>query len=161
LGHRRRQRRHRPALASGNGVDEGLRRAPPRRLLGEAFRDGWLRTGDLAVEDEDGWFFVLDRIKDLINVSGFKVSPREVEEVLLERAEVSEVAVVGVAARYRGETIQAYVVPADGAEIDQAALGYHCRVRLAADRCPRRFVTVESRPRTATGKALRRRLRTG
>lgn len=125
----------------------------------ESFRDGWLRSGDLGVVDEQGWFYVIDRIKDLINVSGFKVAPREVEEVLLEHPDVADAAVVGEDDAYRGETIRAYVVPRPSGTIDVAELERHCRATLAAYKCPRSFTTVDELPRTASGKVMRRALR--
>lgn len=123
----------------------------------EAFNHGWLRSGDLAKVDEDGWFYLLDRIKDLINSSGFKVSPREVEEVLLEFPGVHDAAVVGEPDEYRGERVLAYVVPANG-ELDVDRLMEHCRTTLAAYKCPRWITTVAEIPRTVSGKTLRRKL---
>jgi long-chain acyl-CoA synthetase len=125
----------------------------------EGFRDGWLRTGDLAVADELGWLYVIDRIKDLINASGFKVAPGEVEEVLRAHPGVQEAAVVGEPDPYRGETVSAYVVPEPGVTLDAEDLEQHCRTRLAAYKCPRAFTVVADLPRTASGKVQRRRLR--
>ena len=125
----------------------------------EAFRDGWLCTGDLGVMDEDGWCYVVDRIGDLINASGFKVSPREVEDVLQEHPAVRAAAVVGAPDRYRGETVQAYVVLREGAEAAPDVLIRFCGERLAAYKRPRAVQVVADLPRTASGKILRRALR--
>ena len=124
----------------------------------EAFRDGWLRTGDLGIRDSSGWLYLVDRIKDLINAGGFKVSPREVEDVLQRHASVRSAAVVGAPDHYRGETVHAFVV-ASGADVDPAELTRHCRENLAAYKCPRAIHIVDDLPQTASGKVLRRVLR--
>ena len=123
--------------------------------------DGWLRTGDVAVRDDEGYLFLVDRKRDLIIVNGFNVYPREVERVLLEDAEVLDVAVVGTDHPLTGETVVAYVVPrggqADHTDIDH--LGDVCRTKLARYKCPTRFEIVESLPMTASGKVRRGELR--
>ena len=125
----------------------------------QAFRDGWLRTGDLGIVDEDGWFYVVDRIKDIINAAGFKVAPREVEEVILGLPGVLAAAVVGVPDEYRGETVKAYVVAKPGAVLTEAAVVEHCRSNLAAYKQPRIVEFADVLPMTASGKVLRRELR--
>lgn len=124
-----------------------------------AIRDGWLHTGDVGVADADGWLFVVDRLKDLINASGYKVWPREVEDVLLRHPAVREAVVVGVPDDYRGETVKAFVTLRDRAEADPAELVAFCRDRLAAYKYPREVEVRDDLPRTASGKLLRRELR--
>lgn len=124
-------------------------------------RDGWLYTGDIARMDEDGFFFIEDRKKDMVNIGGFKVFPREVEEVLYEHPGVKEAAVAGVHHRIRGETLVAHVVPRDGADPRALAreLREYCAQRLASYKIPRRFEIVAEIPKTVLGKALRRDIR--
>jgi len=124
-----------------------------------AFRDGWFLTGDIATASPDGWYFIVDRKKDMINASGFKVYPREVEEVLYQHPAVREAAVVGVPDEYRGETVKAFVVLASGAVAEEAEIIAFCRDRLAAYKYPRSVEFRDSLPKTATGKFLRRELR--
>ena len=121
--------------------------------------DGYLHTGDLGHMDSQGWFFVVDRLKDIINASGFKVSPREVEDVLCDHDAVLEAAVVGVPDEYRGETVKAYVCLRPGTTTTPEALVEHCRERLAAYKYPRSLEIVDELPKTASGKILRRHLR--
>jgi long-chain acyl-CoA synthetase len=121
--------------------------------------DGWLRTGDVAVADEDGWLHLVDRRKDLIIVSGFNVYPAEVEEVLLAHPRIADAAVVGEPDPYSGEAVKAYVVPAPGTHLDTDEVIAHCATRLARYKCPTRVAFVDALPRNAAGKALRRALR--
>lgn len=122
-------------------------------------RDGWLRTGDIGVRDEDGWIYIVDRAKDQINASGFKVWPREVEDVLYEHPAVREAAVVGVADDYRGETVKAFVSLHAGATVSESELIEFSKDRLAAYKYPRIVEVVEELPKTVSGKILRRELR--
>jgi long-chain acyl-CoA synthetase len=125
----------------------------------QAFRAGWFHTGDVGFMDDDGWFYVIDRKKDLIIASGYKVWPREVEDVLYEHPAVSEVAVVGVPDEYRGETVKAVVSLRPGLAPAPDELMTFCRQRLAAYKCPRIVEFVEEMPKTASGKILRRSFR--
>ena len=125
-----------------------------------AMPDGRLRTGDVGYMDEDGWFYLVDRSKDLIVASGYKVWPREVEDVLVEHPAVREAAVVGVPDDYRGETVKAYVSLRPGAEAEPDELSAFCRKRMAAYRVPRLVEIRDELPKTITGKILRRELRT-
>ena len=111
------------------------------------------------MRDADGWFYLVDRIKDMIVVSGYKVWPRDVEDVLYRHPAVLEAGVVGVPDAYRGETVRAYVALRAGAEASDEELIAHCRERLAVYKAPREVVFVEEIPKTLTGKALRRELR--
>jgi long-chain acyl-CoA synthetase len=121
--------------------------------------DGWLRTGDIAVVDDDGWLYIVDRAKDLIIVSGFNVYPAEVEDVLIEHPGVAAVAVVGVAHPHSGETVKAFVVPEGGRLVDEDELIDFCATRLARYKCPTKVMFVESLPQGVGGKVLRRALR--
>ncbi|MYQ76986.1 MULTISPECIES: AMP-binding protein [unclassified Streptomyces] len=124
-----------------------------------AFPDGELRTGDIGFMDREGWLYVVDRKKDMINASGFKVWPREVEDVLYTHPAVREAAVVGVPDAYRGETVRAYVSLRPGATVEPDELGAYCKERLAAYKYPREVEILAELPKTASGKILRRELR--
>ncbi|WP_329023841.1 class I adenylate-forming enzyme family protein [Streptomyces sp. NBC_01423] len=124
-----------------------------------AFPDGELRTGDIGFMDREGWLYVVDRKKDMINASGFKVWPREVEDVLYTHPAVREAAVVGVPDTYRGETVRAYVSLRPGASVGPDELGAYCKERLAAYKYPREVEILAELPKTASGKILRRELR--
>ncbi|MGW8885585.1 class I adenylate-forming enzyme family protein [Streptomyces sp. NPDC055749] len=124
-----------------------------------AFPDGELRTGDIGFMDAAGWLYVVDRKKDMINASGFKVWPREVEDVLYTHPAVREAAVVGVPDPYRGETVRAYVSLRPGAAVEPGELGAYCKERLAAYKYPREVEILTELPKTASGKILRRELR--
>jgi long-chain acyl-CoA synthetase len=125
--------------------------------------DGWLRTGDVAVVDDDGFLFVVDRIKDLVIVSGFNVFPAEVEAVLCDHPDVAEAAVVGVPDAQAGEALRAFVVPRDGTIVDTARitqeLTAHCAEHLARYKCPSAIEVVAEIPHGVAGKLLRRALR--
>jgi long-chain acyl-CoA synthetase len=120
---------------------------------------GELRTGDVGFMDESGWFYLVDRKKDMIVASGYKVWPREVEDTLLRHPAVREAAVIGVPDEYRGETVHAYVSLRPGASADSDELIAFCRDELAAYKYPRRIEIVGDLPKTPTGKLLRRELR--
>jgi long-chain acyl-CoA synthetase len=122
----------------------------------EAVPDGWLRTGDLARQDQDGYFFIVDRKKDLIIRGGYNVYPREVEEVLYEHPAVAEAAVVGIPHPTHGEEVAAAVVLKPGAQATPAELQAFCRERVAAYKYPRHVWLEAALPKTATGKLLRR-----
>jgi long-chain acyl-CoA synthetase len=132
-----------------------------------ALPGGALHTGDVGYMDADGWFYLVDRKKDQINVAGYKVWPREVEDVLYEHDAVREAAVVGVPDAYRGETVKAYVSLKPGHEASAEKLPdelpneliAHCRERLAAYKYPRQIEVLPELPKTVTGKILRRELR--
>jgi long-chain acyl-CoA synthetase len=128
-------------------------------VTASTFRDGFMHTGDIGIIDADGWLYLVDRIKDMISASGFKVWPREVEDVLYEHAAVREAAVVGVPDEYRGETVWAYVSLQPGAEAQEAELVAFCRERLAAYKYPRVVHVIDELPKTTSGKIMRRELR--
>lgn len=120
---------------------------------------GALRTGDVGFMNADGWFFLVDRKKDMINASGYKVWPREVEDVLYTHPAVREAAVVGVPDEYRGETVRAVVSLNPGATVEPAELTAYCKQRMAAYKYPRQVEIVDELPKNASGKILRRELR--
>jgi long-chain acyl-CoA synthetase len=120
---------------------------------------GALRSGDVGFMNPEGFIFIVDRKKDMINASGYKVWPREVEDVLAEHAGVREAAVVGVPDEKRGETVKAFVSLKAGAEVTPEELIAHCKERMAAYKYPRQVVIIEELPKTVTGKILRRELR--
>jgi len=133
----------------------------------KALPGGVLHTGDVGYMDDEGWFYIVDRKKDQINAAGYKVWPREVEDVLYEHPAVREAAVVGVPDPYRGESVKAYVSvkPGHGHGYEGTLEGLpdelivHCRERLAAYKYPRQIEILAELPKTATGKILRRELR--
>ena len=120
--------------------------------------DGWLRTGDIAVTDDDGYLYLVDRAKDLIIVSGFNVYPAEVEEVIAEHPAVVEVGVVGVPHPHTGEAVKAWVVVRDGMTVDEDTLISWCSDRLARYKSPAKILFVDQLPRNVSGKLLRRSL---
>lgn len=125
----------------------------------KAFHDGYFLTGDVEVMDEDGWFYIVDRKKDMINAGGYKVWPREVEDVLYNHPAVKEAAVVGMPDEYRGETVKAFVALKDGEDVSEEDLIQYCKQNMAAYKYPRKIEFRDELPKTATGKFLRRELR--
>jgi long-chain acyl-CoA synthetase len=132
----------------------------PEATSGALTADGWLRTGDVAIVDDDGFLFLVDRVKDLIIVSGFNVYPAEVEEVIADHPAVAEVAVIGVPHPHSGEAVKAYVVVAPGASVEEDDIIHHCEARLARYKCPQKVMFVSEIPTSTTGKVLRKELRT-
>ncbi|MCL6577680.1 AMP-binding protein [Kyrpidia sp.] len=126
-----------------------------------AFQDGYFLTGDVVVMDEQGWFYVVDRKKDMINASGYKVWPREVEDTLYQHPAVKEAAVVGVPDPYRGETVKAFVALRGeyAGKVTEDDIIQFCQERMAAYKYPRLVEFLPEIPKTATGKFLRRELR--
>jgi long-chain acyl-CoA synthetase len=127
----------------------------------KAFHDGYFLTGDIASMDERGWFYIVDRKKDMIVASGFKVWPREVEDVLYQHPAVREAAVVGVPDEYRGETVKAVVAlrPEFRESTRPDEIVAFCRERMAAYKYPRIVEFRDELPKTLSGKFLRRELR--
>jgi long-chain acyl-CoA synthetase len=124
-----------------------------------ALRGGWFHSGDVGYMDEDGYFFIVDRVKDMINSAGFKIWPREVEEVLYAHPGVKECAVVGLPDEVKGEVVAAYVIPQPGAALTGGEVEAYCRERMAAYKVPRLVEITESIPKSPTGKILKRVLR--
>ncbi|MCA0969874.1 long-chain-fatty-acid--CoA ligase [Halobacillus litoralis] len=120
--------------------------------------DGWFRTGDMGYMNDDGYFYVVDRKKDMIIAGGYNIYPREVEEVLYEHSEIQEAVIVGVPDPYRGETVKAFIVKKQGSEITEDELNEYCRKNMAAYKVPRIYEFRDELPKTAVGKILRRKL---
>ncbi len=141
----------------GHNVMKGYWGKPDKTA--EAIPDGWFRTGDVATVDDDGYFFIVDRKKDLIIRGGYNVYPREVEEVLYAHPDVTEAAVIGVADDHLGEEVGAAVVLKEGASATTDDLKAHAKANLAAYKYPRRIWLVNGLPKGPTGKILRREVR--
>jgi long-chain acyl-CoA synthetase len=122
-------------------------------------RDGWLHTGDLAVMDEDGYFKIVGRTKDMINCAGFKVYPDEVDQLLMAHPAILETATIGVPHPTRGETVKSFVVLNAGAKLSAEALQAYCREHLASYKVPREIEFLDELPKSAVLKILRRELR--
>ncbi|MBE0615329.1 MAG: long-chain fatty acid--CoA ligase [Burkholderiales bacterium] len=125
----------------------------------QALRGGWLHSGDIGRMDEEGYIFIVDRVKDMINVSGFKVWPAEIEHYLYQIPEIKEVAVYGVPDALKGESVCAAVVLKDGAQLSPESVIEWCKEKLAAYKTPARVDIVKELPKSATGKILKRMLR--
>ncbi|MFT4118766.1 AMP-binding protein [Bradyrhizobium sp.] len=150
---------HGEVVVRGPGVMAGYWRKP--KETDEVLTSGWLHSGDVGFFDESGWFYLVDRKKDMISASGFKVWPREVEDVIYSFPGVREAAVVGAADAYRGETVVAFVSAQPGVALDAAALSRFCRERLAAYKCPADIHVLQDLPKTESGKITRNTLRDG
>ena len=122
----------------------------------ETLKSGWLYTGDVAKMDESGFFYIVDRKKDMIVASGYNVYPREIEEVLFEHPDVAEAVAIGVADEYRGESVKAFVIKRSGAQETEEDLLAFCKERLAAYKTPKAVEFREELPKSAVGKLLRR-----
>jgi len=125
----------------------------------EALRNGWLHTGDMAYRDEDGYFFIVDRKKEMILTGGFNIYPREIEEVLFAHPCIAEAAVVGIPDLEKGEKAKAFVVLKEGRSASSEEIMDFCRARLAAYKAPREVEFIARLPRNAAGKVLKRVLR--
>ncbi|MEU5241761.1 long-chain fatty acid--CoA ligase [Streptomyces lydicus] len=143
----------------GHNVMKGYYGRP--EVTAEVIREGWLRTGDLARRDEDGFYYIVDRSKDLIIRGGFNVYPREIEEVLMRHPEVSLAAVIGVPHDSHGEEIKAFVILQPGSSLTADEFVAWAKGEMAAYKYPRIVEFVRSLPMTATGKILKRELARG
>jgi long-chain acyl-CoA synthetase len=141
----------------GGNVMRGYWNQP--EATARTLRAGWLLTGDVGHRDEDGYFFITDRKKDMIIVNGINVYPREIEEVLYQYPGVKEAAVVGLPDARRGEQPVAFVAATEGASLEEKALLQFIRGKLADYKVPRRITFMTALPRNATGKVLKRELR--
>ena len=130
----------------------------PQETAGQ-LKEGWLYTGDIAVRDEDDYFFIVDRKKDMIIAGGFNIYPREIDEVLFQHPKVQEAVAVGVADKYRGETVKAFVVLKPGETCTAEEIIAFCREKLAAYKVPKLVEFRSSLPKSAIGKVLRKILR--
>jgi len=143
----------------GHNIMKGYYNRP--EATAEVMRDGWFRTGDLARRDEDGYYYIVDRAKDMIIRGGYNVYPREIEEVLMTHPAVSLAAVIGVPHESHGEEIKAYVIRNAGAEVTEEELVAWGKEQMAAYKYPRMVEFVPALPMTSTGKILKRELVAG
>ena len=125
----------------------------------QAIRNGWLHSGDIGMMDDEGYFFITDRVKDMINAAGFNVYPNEVEQVIYQLPSVQEVAVYGVADPVRGETVYASIVLKEGMSATEESIIEFCRANMAAYKAPRKVIFSGQLPKSSTGKILKRVLR--
>lgn len=122
----------------------------------ETFKGDWFLTGDMGYMDEDGYFYIVDRKKDMIIAGGFNIYPREVEEILYEHPAIKECVVVGIKDAYRGETVKAYIIKKEGQQVTEEDLDSFCRQRMASYKVPRLYEFRDELPKTMIGKILRR-----
>jgi long-chain acyl-CoA synthetase len=141
----------------GHNVMKGYYKKPVATQ--EAVVDGWLHTGDMAKTDAEGYFFIVDRKKDIIIRSGMNIYPREIEEILYGHPAVLEAAVVGVPDDVRGEEVKAYIALKEKTTVRPEELRSYCRERIAAYKCPKEYEILPSLPKGPTGKILKRELR--
>ncbi|MBI5604909.1 MAG: long-chain fatty acid--CoA ligase [Deltaproteobacteria bacterium] len=130
----------------------------PEETAGQ-LKDGWLHTGDVAVRDEEGYLFIVDRKKDMIIAGGFNIYPREIDEVLFQHPKIQEAVSVGIPDAYRGETVKAYIVLKTGETATGEEIITFCREKLAAYKVPKKIEFRDSLPKSAVGKVLRKILR--
>ena len=131
----------------------------PEETRSAFWEDGWFRSGDIGLFDPDEYFFIVDRLKDMIITGGENVYPREVEEVLYTRPEVSECAVVGLPDQVWGERVTAFIIPKPGCSVIPEELKSFLKSRLSAYKVPKAFITVNDLPKSPTGKILKRELK--
>ena len=141
----------------GHNVMKGYYNKPEANA--QTITDGWLHSGDVAIKDEDGFFFIVDRTKDMIIRGGLNVYPREVEEVMIKHDDVSLVAVIGIPDEQMGEEIKAFVVKEEDSNLTAEELTAYTKSKLAAYKYPRRIEFVDNLPMSATGKILKKELR--
>jgi long-chain acyl-CoA synthetase len=141
-------------LLQGPQVMQGYWRNPEETEI--ALKDGWLHTGDLAKMDEQGYFYIVERKKDLIIAGGYNIYPREVEEVLYQHPKVKEAVALGVPDAYRGETVKVVIVPVDGARLTAQEIQAFCQEQLAVYKVPKIVEFRDQLPKSQVGKVLRR-----
>ena len=124
-----------------------------------AFRDGWLYTGDIGKVDEEGYFYIVDRKKDMVIAGGFNVYPQEIDEVLIQHPKIAEACAVGIPDPYRGETVKAFVVLRTGETMTAEEVIQHCKNNLARYKVPKSVEFMEALPKSGVGKVLRKELR--
>ena len=122
-------------------------------------KNGWLSTGDIVVQDEDDYFAIVDRKKDMIIAGGYNIYPREIDEVLYQHPKVADAVAVGIADEYRGETVKAFVVPKKGETLTEKDIIGFCKEKLAAYKAPKIVEFRSELPKSAVGKILRKVLR--
>lgn len=141
-------------VVKGNQVMLGYWQRPDETT--DVLRDGWLYTGDIAYKDEDGFFYIVDRKKDMIITGGYNVYPRDVEEVLYTHPAVREAVCAGISNPYWGEMVKAYIVIKEGLSVTEEEILKYCMSKLAVFKIPKTIEFRESLPKTAVGKVLRR-----
>ncbi|AIF53982.1 class I adenylate-forming enzyme family protein [Pelosinus sp. UFO1] len=144
-------------LVNGPNVMKGYYKLPADSA--KALQKGWLHTGDLAYMDQDGYLFIVDRLKDMIIINGENIYPREIEELLYAYPTISEVAVIGVHNKLHGTAVHAYIVPKEESIIDKKLLKAYLQGKLAPFKIPKEFIIVDSLPKNTTGKILKTVLR--
>jgi len=130
----------------------------PEETAGQ-MKDGWLYTGDIAVQDEDDYFFIVDRKKDMIIAGGYNIYPREIDEVLYEHPKIKDACSIGVSDEYRGETVKSFIVPNEGETITEEEVFEFCKEKLAPYKRPKKLEFRKDLPKSAVGKILRKKLR--
>ena len=130
----------------------------PEETAGQ-LKDGWLYTGDIAIRDEDDYFFIVDRKKDMIIAGGYNIYPREIDEVLFEHPKIADAVTVGIPDEYRGETVKAFIVPKEGETLTEQEVMAFCEEKLAAYKRPKLVEFRKELPKSAVGKVLRKELR--
>jgi long-chain acyl-CoA synthetase len=141
-------------VVKGDQVMSGYWQKPEETAA--VLQDGWLYTGDIAYKDEDGFFYIVDRKKDMIISGGYNVYPRDVEEVLYTHPAVREAVCAGIANPYWGEMVKAYIVTKEGSNVTEEEILNYCQDKLATFKIPKQIEFRESLPKTAVGKVLRR-----
>jgi long-chain acyl-CoA synthetase len=145
-------------VVKGPNVMRGYFKLPEE--TGVALKDGWLWTGDMAKKDSDGYLYIVDRKKDMVNVRGLNVYPKEIEEILYQDPRVAEAAVIGIKDEHKGEVPKAFVALKDGCRLTESELVHFCRDRIASYKVPKHVEFRQSLPKNATGKILKKALRT-
>jgi len=130
----------------------------PEETAGQ-IKEGWLHTGDIAVRDEDDYFFIVDRKKDMIIAGGYNIYPREIDEVLYEHPKIADAVTIGIPHEYRGETVKAFIVPKEGETLTEEEIIQFCEEKLAAYKRPKLLEFRKELPKSAVGKILRKVLR--
>ncbi len=144
-------------IIKGPQVTSGYYKKPEETA--HAIRDGWLYTGDIGTMDEEGYFYIVDRKKDMIIAGGYNIYPREVDEILFEHPKVAMACTVGVPDEYRGETVKAFIVLKEGQKAEGQEIIDYCKTKLATYKVPKMIEFVDSLPMSAVGKVLRKELR--
>ncbi len=141
-------------IIKGPQVMQGYYKKPEETAA--VLKDGWLFTGDIGFLDEEGYLTIVDRKKDMIIAGGYNIFPREVDEILFEHPKILEACTIGVADPYRGETVKSFVVKKPGESLTEEEINQHCKTRLATYKVPKKIEFIESLPKSAIGKILRR-----
>jgi long-chain acyl-CoA synthetase len=144
-------------LIKGPQVTSGYYKMPEETA--KTIRDGWLYTGDIGKMDEDGYFYIVDRKKDMIIAGGYNIYPREIDEVLFEHPKILEACAVGIPDPYRGETVKAFIVPKPGVKLTEEEVIKYCQEKLAKYKVPKMVEFMTALPKSGVGKVLRKELR--